>query len=728
MKNSDDIENIKSLKSSHIWRFIRIGGFDHVLLDTGNDLLALEKLDQKLWAVLSCPTNGLEFDSKTFQYMDTDEDGRIRAAEIISALKWTLSLINNPDDLIRSSPELPLASINDSSNEGKKILFCAREILKNIGKKSAEVITIEDTLDSSKIFANTKFNGDGIIPVIAADDESSQKIIQEIIDCFGAEQDRSGLPGINMEKVEIFFNEAIQYSDWWHESEKNASNILPFGDRTQKVYKIFEVIQAKIDDYFTRCSLAAFDNRSTLSLNPSNSQYDELSLKILSRSSKEISAFPISKIEQNNSLNLNEGINPAWIEIISKFREEIVRPLFKDKEIINANEWKFISTKFNDYRAWLSRKKESSVEKLGIKRIDEILSGNSKDIIKQLIEKDMALESEANSTEELNKLIYYYRDIYILLNNFISLRDFYTPGKKAIFQAGTLYLDGRSCDMCIRVDDIAKHSTLANLGRTYLAYCECSRKDSSQKIKIAAAFTEGDSDNLMVGRNGVFYDRKNRDWDATIVKIIEQPISIRQAFLSPYRRFARMITEQIEKVAVAREKAVDSGTSGTITDISQKAETGKPISSQPFDVGKFAGIFAAIGLAVGAIGTAIASVVTGFMSLEWWQMPLTVVGLIFAISGPSMVIAYLKLRQRNLSPILDACGWAVNTRAIINIPFGSSLTSRAILPEGSSRLLKDPFAEKERPWKFYIFIVTLLMILGLMLQKGIFHKLIDLIK
>ena len=56
-------------------------------------------------------------------------------------------------------------------------------------------------------------------------------------------------------------------------------------------------------------------------------------------------------------------------------------------------------------------------------------------------------------------------------------------------------------------------------------------------MTIAAAFTAGDSDNLMVGRNGVFYDRKGRDWDATIVKIVEHPISIRQAFWLPYKQF-----------------------------------------------------------------------------------------------------------------------------------------------------------------------------------------------
>ncbi len=286
-------------------------------------------------------------------------------------------------------------------------------------------------------------------------------------------------------------------------------------------------------------------------------------------------------------------------------------------------------------------------------------------------------------------------NLHCLLCNFVSLRDFYTPGKKAIFQAGTLYLDGRSCELCVRVADVAAHSALSGLSRTYLAYCECRRRGGDDRMTIVAAFTGGDSDNLMTGRNGVFYDRKGRDWDATIVKIIEHPISVSQAFWAPYKRVARLLTEQIEKFAGAREKAVDAGAAKGIADVSAKTEAGKATPATPFDIAKFAGIFAAIGLALGAIGTALASVVTGFLGLSWWQMPLAFVGLMLVISGPSMLMAYLKLRQRNLGPILDANGWAVNTLARINIPFGATLTGTATLPPGAERSLRDPFAEKQ---------------------------------
>ena len=96
---------------------------------------------------------------------------------------------------------------------------------------------------------------------------------------------------------------------------------------------------------------------------------------------------------------------------------------------------------------------------------------------------------------------------------------------------------------------------MAGLAGTYLAYCDCARKGTGEKMQIVAAFTGGDSDNLMVGRNGIFYDRKGRDWDATITKIIENPISIRQAFWSPYKKLVRMIEEQVAKRAAAADAA-----------------------------------------------------------------------------------------------------------------------------------------------------------------------------
>jgi hypothetical protein len=179
-------------KPAQTWRFFRAGGFDQVKLESGADFIRLDQLDQKLWVALACPTRGLEFDTKTLDLIDTDKDGRIRAPELIAAAKWVTGLLKDADDLLKGSPSFPLAAISDGSPEGKKLLSSARQILINLGKEGASEISIEDTTDTGKIFALTKFNGDGIVPANAAPDDATRAILNDIIACLGAETDRSG--------------------------------------------------------------------------------------------------------------------------------------------------------------------------------------------------------------------------------------------------------------------------------------------------------------------------------------------------------------------------------------------------------------------------------------------------------------------------------------------------------------------------------------------------------
>jgi len=696
--------------AGHRWKFFRAGGFDQVRLETAADLAALDRLDQKLWMALTCPTNGLEMDGRTLEHLDTDRDGRIRVPEILAAVRWVLPLLKNPDDLTKGSPELPLAAINDATPEGKCLLKSARHILASLGRKDAAVITADDTADAARLLAQNKFNGDGIVPVDCAEDEETKKVIAEVIDCLGAETDHSGLPGISQEKLDRFFADVKAYDAWCREGDTGDRVVFPLGGKTDAGVAALKAVQAKVEDYFARCRLAAFDDRSLPAMNRPETEYLGFAGKSLSLAVTEAVDLPLAKVAAGRSLPLKDGLNPAWAARMEAVAAQVVRPLLGDREALSEAEWFSLLDRFAAYENRLSRKAGASVEKLGIARIREILAGGAQARITDLIDSDRAVEAEFDSCVQVDRLVRYHRNLFTLLNNFVSFSDFYTRKAKAVFQAGTLYLDGRSCDLCIRVDDPNRHALLAALSKIYLAYCDCTRRGGTDKMTIAAAFTGGDSDFLMPGRNGLFYDRAGQDWDATIVKVIEHPISIRQAFWSPYKQTLKMIGGQIQKLAAARAKAASDKAAAGIAAAAEKAAAAKaaPAAPAPFDVAKFAGIFAAVGLPVGAIGTAIAAVVTGFLKLNWWQMPLALAGLILIISGPSMIIAWLKLRQRNLGPLLDANGWAVNARARINIPFGGSLTKTASLPEGAERSLQDPFAEKKSRWPYYLALVILL--------------------
>jgi hypothetical protein len=81
------------------------------------------------------------------------------------------------------------------------------------------------------------------------------------------------------------------------------------------------------------------------------------------------------------------------------------------------------------------------------------------------------------------------------------------------------------------------------------------------------------------------------------------------------------------------------------------------------------------------------------------------------------------LRKRNLAPILDANGWAINARAIVNIQFGNLLTSLAQLPVGAKINLNDPFTKKKRPFWPFAVVATLIVaaVIYALWKNGLIH-------
>ena len=710
-------------KSSYPWRYTKIGGVTRVSIETGEDIAHLPELDQKQWTALSCPTTGLEIDPDTLKLLDTDGDGHIKVNEVSAAIEWLKKVLKSMDSLTEKSAVLPLSAIREDTDEGKKLLNSASQILANLKKPDAKELGIAETADSVKIFADTKFNGDGVITeATVGDDEDLKKIIAAIIANIGKATDRSGADGVTKELVEEFYAEAAAFTAWKNLS-LNDSKLIPYGDKTTAARDAYYAIKDKVSDYYIRCKLAAMDQSNTPALEISKDSLAKISEKNLTEAIAEIEAYPLTKINTKAELPLNEPVNPAWEGKFNALKALILDVDFAGKQSITESEWNSIAGKFDAYDKWLADKKGAKVEGADFGFLTEVVSGNKKDELLALVEKDLAEKDNAESIQEVNKLAHFYRDLFTFLRNFVTFTDFYyqyKTGDKAMFQAGTLFIDQRSCDLCIKVADMGKHTASATQSAMFIAYCDCENKKLGQKMQIAAVITDGDVDNITVGKNGVFYDRAGNDWEATVTKVIENPISIRQAFWSPYKKFAKFIEEQVEKFAASKDADVTSKGAAAISEKSAEITTQPaaadaaaatpPPAKQPFDIAKFSGIFAAIGLALGFIGSMIVSAVTGFLKLEWWGMILAVLAIILLISGPSMLLAYLKLRRRNLAPVLNANGWAVNAHAFVNITFGATLTKLAKFPVVRG---VDPLADKKYPlWKKICWCVLIVAIIG----------------
>jgi len=694
------------MSDAHRWTFFRAGDFDQVKLASGADLANLSALDQKLWVALACPTNGLEIDARTLALIDTDKDGRVRAPELIAAATFACNNLKNPDDLFKGEASLPLAAINDALPEGKTLLASARRILADIGKADFTSISLEDVGDPARIFADTVFNGDGVITETAAEDDATRALIREIADTIGTVPDRSGKPGIDGTITDAFFAEARAYSAWYARGEESPANVFPIGpERTASAAAAVAAIKPKVDDYFGRCRLAAFDPRALPALNRTPEEYLPIAAVDLTISVEEVAGFPLAVAGAERPLPLAGAVNPAHAAALRTLRDDAVAALLGPRAELTERDWLSLGSKLAPYEAWLAVKEGQRVEKLGLARLREILTSGGAETVAGLIARDKALEAEATSIDQVERLVRYHRDLAHLCTNFVSFEDFY-DGRLAIFQYGTLYLDQRACHLCLPVTDAAKHSTMAGLAGAFLAYLDCARPATGEKVQIVAAFTAGESDNLMVGRNGVFYDRQGRDWDATITKIVDNPISLRQAFWAPYKKFVRLLEEQVAKRAAAADAESHSTLTVAATGAANVGNV-KPPETKKIDVGTVAALGVAVG-AIGAFATALIGYATGLFKMGPLATLGAFVGIMLLISMPSVVLAYIKLRKRNLGPILDANGWAVNARAKINVPFGATLSSVAKLPRGSRRDTSDRYAEKAPPWKSLLFVGLLL--------------------
>jgi hypothetical protein len=697
--------------SRHVWKFFRCGGLDQVVLESAADLLALPELDQKLWVALSCPVQGLELDEKTLRLVDTDRDGQIRVPEVLAAVRWAAERLRDPGELLKGDEALALSAVNDGHPEGKAIVTAAKRVLAAGNRAEANAISVGDVAEPSRVYPSVVPSGDGVLVPESTDDPQLLAAIKDILSTVGGEPNRSGVSGVTAEKIEGFFRELETHVRWLENGPPREVAVL--GDATEAACRAIKAVRAKVDDYFARTRLAAFDNRAIAALNRQENEYLTIAAKDLTITSDEVAAFPLARVDASRPLPLLEGVNPAWAAALKRLHEAAVAPVHgAHKNVLTEDEWKALNASFAAYEAWLGATPVSTVAKLGAARARALQAdGSIRTALEKLVAQDKAREIDFKAAASLERLVHYHRDLRTLLHNFVNFADFYSRDRWAVFQAGMLYLDTRSCELCIRVADPGAHAELASLSKMYIAYLECTRP-AGETMKIAACFTQGTSDYLVVGRNGLFYDRKARDWDATIVKIIENPISLRQAFWTPYKKVIRMIDSAIAKRAATadagaqKKLAVAAAPASGEAPKPPAAPVAPPAPPRKIDIGTVA----ALGVAVGAIAGALAALSTGLAGLAWWQVPLVVVAVMLLISGPSLIIAWLKLRQRTLGPILDATGWAVNSRVKVNIPFGVSLTARAQLPRNARHLSHDPYGDKSSGLRWTLFLVLLALL------------------
>jgi hypothetical protein len=696
---------------AHRFHFFRAGGVDQVSLRDGADLVALPELDQKLWVALAMPTRGIDVDPETLALLDVDADGRIRVQDLLAAIAWAQATFVEPGGLLKSRDEIELLEIADP-----KIVSAAKRILSDLGKPTATSISVADTVAITKAFAETVLNGDGIVIPASAKSDELRQVIEDAIASTGSATDRSGKPGIDQAIADKFFVEVDARAAWL---ANEAAATAPLGAATAAAHAALTAVRVKIEDYFTRCKVAAFDSRAAAALTLQEPALIAIGAHALSERSEDLAGLPLARIDPSAQLPLAGAINPAWATRIEEFAAVAVQPILGIRASLSPSELAAIVDRLAPYQAWIDAKPATKVDALDPAWIVKLAANDLRKQLADLLAQDAALADEYAQISAVAKAVRMNRDFGRIARNFVNFSDFYSR-QDGVFQAGTLYLDARALHLCVPVVDTGKHGALASASDACLLYCDITRKGETKQV--AAALTNGDIDNIFVGRNGIFYDRDGKDWDAKIVKIVNNPISIRAAFWAPYKKLVKTIEDSVAKRAQAAEAKSTAAMEAAGADIGNAdkmaiAEASAPSAPAAPSAGASRGsridlgTIAAIGVAIGGIGTLVGALLANLFGLGRW-LPVGVIALLLMISGPSMLLAWLKLMRRNLGPILDANGWAINGRARINVAFGAALTELPRLPAGANRSFDDPFADKRTPWRLYVVVAGLFALFG----------------
>lgn len=317
------------------------------------------------------------------------------------------------------------------------------------------------------------------------------------------------------------------------------------------------------------------------------------------------------------TLPLRDHLNPKHLETIMAFADACVKPVLGDGVTsIDRIGWKKVKAAFAPYRAWVAAKPVMNAGKLG-----------------DLVDEERVLRYKLHLLE--------------FLENFVSMRRLYAADESATFQMGTLRIDGKEMSLCFHVASEAAHSALSGKSNCCVLYLKLTRPSEKAERSVCAVVTAGAVAQLYVGRNGVFFDRDGKDWDAVVTKVVENQVSLAEAFWAPWRKLGEGVASTVKKFLgdkqAAAQKNVEAGT--------QNAQAGGAA---------MASSVAAIGIGVGMMGTAVAAIAAAVKGMGALQIALSIVAIVLVVSLPSVILTWFKLRQRDLGAILNAGGWAIN--------------------------------------------------------------------
>lgn len=715
--------------------FERLGRAYHLRIRDATDLHAVLELDDALWMALSAPTITLRADPVLLEHLDSSGDGQVTAADVRAAIQWLLETLENTEGVQDGNTCLELAAVAAESADGAGILQASRKILASMDS-DAGTLPLEKVREIKEAESQQSVSDAGVVLPEATKDPAASRLIRKVLATQGGRPHPSGREGIDLELLENFLKQAKAHLAWLEEANAKADSILPLGPTTTDAADLTAALRPKIEEFFDLCDATVLDPELAARPAPSPEPIDFSAPDAVS--SWLAGAF-LSRPRPDGLLEFDSEINPYYAEKLAKWRAVLVVPILGGpNEELTRSEYEEAVAVLAPYEAWQGRRPASGVVDVPPAELRKYLANTDAIAsVRELITTSHATALEMDNLRLTEKLILYQAWLLPLVNSFVSFPDLYDPESAALFEMGTLIIDGRHFTLSVKVLDRARHKKFSAASNVFILYVEVmdSIANKGKLYEVGVPVTAGGRGNLQVGQFGIFLDREGNNYPAQIVEMVENPISVSEAVRSPIERLGRAIRGRIEKMAAAAddkletagmesvgqvqtsvEKAYKGATTAaptaptapaapaTATPAAPAAGAAPPAGAAPRGFGN---ALAGGGIAVAALGSSVAFISNTLAEVRWTTMVGVLFAAIVAALVPSTVIALLELQRRNLSALLEGSGWGLNDAMYLTRRQSRTFTFRPPYPRSVRRV-------QARWWaRWWIRLVLWLTLLGL---------------
>ncbi|MCK4374751.1 MAG: hypothetical protein KAX19_05455, partial [Candidatus Brocadiae bacterium] len=475
-----------------------------------------------------------------------------------------------------------------------------------------------------------------------------------------------------------------------------SADAMPLGEQTRAAYEAFHAVEAQVDGFFARCRTVRFNPAAAAQVGIGADEAASGDLSDARSMDAALAREPLAEPNAEGVLPLDGSANPVYRDALRALRMLVVEPIVgSDAARLSQPHWDRIGAVLAPHGEWLAARPEGNVEKLGREKLQRYLDGPYTDVVRVILARDHEVADRLAEAEQLTKLLLYHKHLLQLANNFVSFPDLYDPDRRAMFEMGSLVIDGRWFELSVKVEHLQEHSKLAKTSGMYVLYAELTRVDETDRTIVAVPATGGTAGNLCVGKRGVFYDTEGRHYDARIVQIIENPISFREPLVAPFVKLGRFIGGKIEAISGSAQKAlegqvgratqkVQAGVQGavrsgpTVAGAMPAAATSSQVSASRRDM------LLGASVSIAALTSAFAFITKSLAGVKGLTILLALVVVVLVVLLPTALVAAFKLRRRDLSAILEGCGWAINARMRLNRRQRAQFTHEEPYPKEAS--------------------------------------------